>query len=103
MIYDNWKVQILDSPGKAGKDIYIYCNNPDGTTDFLVGNKIEKIKELGVATDKCKLFLNTHILQELSDALNESGFKPQKGYLEGKLEATERHLEDIRKVAKLTP
>lgn len=34
-----------------------------------------------------------------AEALNRSGFKPEQGYLEGKLGATEKHLEDMRKLA----
>lgn len=40
----------------------------------------------------------------LANALNEAGVKmPEKSYLEGKLEATEKHLNDLRHLVKGLP
>lgn len=52
-------------------------------------------------SDKPTIILSEDEAQALVEQLSQRGVKAQRGYLEGKLEATERHLADIREVAKL--
>lgn len=42
--------------------------------------------------------LNPEVLQKLADELARSGYKPQRGFESGKLEAMEAHLADMRKI-----
>ena len=44
------------------------------------------------------LRLEQYLLQELANELDKKGFKPKEGFLDGKLQATEKHLEDMRTI-----
>lgn len=98
---ETWTIKIIDKGYKFERDIYIYRR---------FGNKIEVMNRDNTVTmyesgtqieDKPTLSLNPESLQAFADALAEVGIKPQKGFLEGKLEATENHLKDMRTMLKL--
>ena len=101
---NNWTIKIIDKGYKFERDIFIFRR---------VGNKTEMLNGDGTATfyeegsavvDKPTLSLNPETLQAFADELAYIGIKPQKGFLEGKIEATEKHLEDMRKlVFKVSP
>lgn len=90
MDYD-WRVKITDVGYKLEKDIYIFRKLSNGKIDVLGVGEIED----GIAP-KPTLSLTDSQLQEFADVLAQNGFKPLKGFLEGKLNATEKHLEDMR-------
>lgn len=49
--------------------------------------------------DKPTLRLDDDMFMALVDAIHNNGYKPREGkYTEGKLEATEKHLDDMRKI-----
>lgn len=92
-----WKIQIASPGYKLTRDVYIFRETFDRKIEVMnVG-----IVEDGVAS-KPSLELNDEQLQAFAEALNSIGIKPQQGYVEGKLEATESHLKDMRKLLKLT-
>lgn len=88
---NNWIIKIQDSGFKTSKDVYIFLPLPNGKIETFDG----KVQDYGV-TIPPSLELEDEQLQLFADALDKSGYKPQKGFLEGKLEATSKHLEDMR-------
>lgn len=97
MIYGEWKIRIVDPGYKLKYDVFIFRELPDQKAELLnVG-----IIDSGVAP-KPSLELDKFQLQAFADELSNMGIKPQQGFVEGKLEATERHLADTRKLLKLT-
>lgn len=93
----NWKISIRDVGYKSTRDIFVYRRGLNGKTEIMGVGEVDE----GAGVPKPTLELEPEQLQAFADALNEQGYKPQKGFLEGKLEATERHLADIRKLLKL--
>jgi hypothetical protein len=91
---NNWLVKIIDKGYKITRDIYIFRRTFDGKTELLNGEVIE----YGINPDKPTLELDPDQLQEFANALNDIGINPKKEFIEGKLEATEKHLEDMRKL-----
>lgn len=100
---NNWKIQIIEKPGYFVKEIYIYRRGNAGKIEMLENNgKIKEYKEGSDYTNKPFISLEPEQMQALSDELSRCGYKPEKGYQVGKLEATEKHLEDLRKLLKLS-
>lgn len=97
---DEWKVKIVDAGYKITKELYIFREIGNGKREHIIDGKIKTI-EHGEIPSKPTLELTDSALQQLAEQLNEKGYKPQKGYLEGKLEATELHLKDTRTLLKL--
>lgn len=102
----DWKVRI-DSPiSRFGIDIWIYRRLTNGKTEILQGGNEPSttIIEYGAADSSLAptLRLDGGVDKELLQALVKYGVKlPEQSFLEGKLEATEKHLADMRKLAKL--
>lgn len=88
---DNWKIKIIDVGYKLEKDIYIFRKRFDGRIETIDG----EVGEVGLVR-KPTLSLTNEQLQELADAIASQGIKPQGGFIDGKLQATEKHLEDMR-------
>ena len=98
---DNWIIKIIDKGYKFTRDIYIYRRVMNGT-EVMNGDDTCTIYAEGTQIpDKPTLSLNPEILQAFADALAEIGIKPQKGFLEGKVESQSEHLKDLRKLLKL--
>lgn len=101
---EDWKTYISKSQFRNGYDVYIYKNIGDGKkmVQYFNGDMIEtKVIEEGQAGNGPSLFLMDNIAQALVDELSNKGIKPKQGYLEGKLEATQDHLKDVRTLLKL--
>lgn len=99
---NEWQIRIVDPGYKFTREIYIFRRLQNGNAEFLgVGETIE-IPAGSAIKPKPSIELDPEQLQAFSDALNANGFKPQDGFTEGKLEATERHLLDMRKLLKLS-
>ena len=97
MNHDNsWKIKLKDNVYIQGKDLYIFRNLNQGTQILKKDGIIETFPENSVIPPEPFMHLDIGMLQPLSDALAENGIKPQKGFLEGKLESTEKHLKDMR-------
>lgn len=98
---ENWIVRIIDKGYTITRDVYIY-RIINGAKEFIQNDgTCLRLSEGSAEQPKPTLELNPEALQALADELAQVGYKPQKGFIEGKLEATERHLEDTRKLLKL--
>lgn len=77
---------------------YHYCNGFGNKIGLVQrgGETIEYFEDGVVKEPSFKL--NREQLQAFANALNEMGMNPQKEYTDGKLEATEKHLEDMRQL-----
>lgn len=93
--YD-WEVKIVDVGYKIGLDIFLFFKDFNGI-HLLHGDVVELLPKDGTAA-KPTLSLSPSALQAFADALDKMGIKPQKGFIEGKLAATEKHLEDMRRL-----
>lgn len=95
MKISEWQIKIVDVGYKFTRDIFIFRR---------LGNEIETIdgKKCNAGDEiKPALELEPEALQELADELARVGYKPQKGFEQGKLEAISEHLKDLRKLLKL--
>lgn len=89
-------VRVRQGDFHLGYDVFIVRHGSLVTED----GKNVPLEEVG-QTPNPTVRISAEEAQSLVEQLSACGVKPQRGYLEGKLEATERHLEDIREVAKL--
>lgn len=107
----DWKIHVEYRPGDMRTYVYVTRRQFDGPRQFLTkGGELVVTKESAKdAVDDAELhFLaveEDYILSLLIEALDKRGVKaPAQSYIEGKFEATQAHLEDLRKlIPKLTP
>ena len=97
---ENWKVKIVDKGYTDMQDIYIWHKGFGNKIEMVTGNNTMEVFEDG-AIKEPSIRLNREQLQAFANTLNTLGINPQKEYVEGKLEATEKHLQDMRKLLKL--
>ncbi|MEK7113095.1 MAG: hypothetical protein AAB875_07335 [Patescibacteria group bacterium] len=92
------KVKISDDGMWTGKKIFIANLVPGGVE--MIYSTERKIEPEGAIWNS-SLQLTQEEFQALVDAIHKD-FKPSEGkYTEGKLEGTERHLQDLRQILKL--
>ena len=92
---ENFKIHLVEDWAMGGKKIYISRRVGD-RIEVMFGDTVTAYQMGEAISDKPTLRLSDELLQELANALDKAGFKPKEGYLEGKLTATEKHLEDMR-------
>lgn len=97
---ENWTIRIIDVGYRFTRDVFVFRKTLGGT-EFLQGDTITFVPEGSAEQGKPSFQLNPEQLQALADELAQVGFKPQKGFIEGKLQATEDHLKDMRTLLKL--
>lgn len=90
---EDWIIKINDPGFKTTLDVYIFRPLTGHETETLTGQIIKAGERLPPTLE-----LTRGQLQIFADALSEQGFKPKEGFIEGKLEATEQHLSDMRKL-----
>ncbi len=95
-MFENWQVKIVDKGYTLLKDIFIFFVDRQGRVHLMQGEDKIIILDEGVAAPEPTLKLTNEALQAFATALNEQGINPKKEFLDGKLEATEKHLEDMR-------
>lgn len=96
----NWNVTIRDKMGSFLKEIIIWRPTGNGKTEMITSNQTIEIMEHGAYIEPT-LLLEQEAFKALVDAIHKD-FKPSEGkYTEGKLEATETHLKDLRQLLKL--
>lgn len=100
---ESWKIKINSSNWRPGFDVFIFKQKSDGTVDVLSADKIKNYEEGAEIDIKSSIYFDPEIAQEMATALNEIGINPKKEFVEGKLEAQTEHLNDLRKLLKLTP
>lgn len=103
MLRENWKVRIENSPATILREVWVYRHLPDGKTEILQPDlKTATTVDPYVVHDEQKptMLLHPDILEALvAEAKNLT--PTPKQYTEGKLEATESHLSDLRQLLKL--
>lgn len=95
-----WKVNIVEDPIMLERSVYIY-RKLDGKISQYFGDGTIKTFGEGSAVAEPSMILSQQMLQGFADALDKQGISPKKQYLEGKLEATEGHMKDLRTLLKL--
>lgn len=98
-----WKAQLIEQPGIYGAVLYLYRQTYKGEQEFLLkdGRTITVPSE-GVRSDKDISFavLQQDQLQSIAEAFSNFGIKTSNDHkIEGTLEATKYHLEDMRQIA----
>lgn len=97
---ENWKVRVEHPLHTLDVEIYFYRRTPDGL-EILLSNGRTTIVNIGSRENPLpSLTLDSQAFQALIDVLHEQKASPGK-FTEGKLEATERHLQDMRTLLKL--
>lgn len=96
-----WKVNIQDDFARFGKTLTIV--DPERREilrrDFETVDAINEAQ--AIERGKYEFFIPKEIFDALVDAVHKD-YKPSEGrYTEGRLEATEKHLADMRKLLKL--
>ncbi len=101
---ENWEARVVFNPGRITNSIYISRYRPGhgGVREFLrpddmvvtqIPGKPLKEEEIVFAN------LDDDQIRALVVAFDKHGVKrPDAGFTEGKLEATEKHLEDMRSI-----
>lgn len=90
-------IKIVDVGYKLEKDIYIFRKRNDNKIEMLNGDMYE-YGNLGI---KPTISLTNEQLTLLVSEITKQGINPIKEFTQGKLEATEKHLEDMRTLLKL--
>lgn len=96
-----WQVQVMEVPGYNGRKIYLYRHLEYGTEFINEQGQMSTIIN-GERNDNppCFAQMNEDQLAALAEALSEKGFSTHRDSVaQGKLAATEKHLEDMRKIA----
>ena len=91
-----WQIKIIDKGFKPTLEIFVYEDIGNGKIRVVQGDTIQTIDRNAPTDLKPTIELPREALQAFADSLDQMGIKPQKGFLEGKLQATEKHLEDMR-------
>lgn len=96
-----YKVHIAYSPENLGWFVYLMQNTTQGRLFLLPQGKTKLVKQ-GETYSGDKLYfaiLQHEEMQALAQAFADNGIKTKDNSLmEGKLQATEKHLEDMRKL-----
>lgn len=101
-MFGNWEFSIQKHD--AMHDVFVYMSRVDADRNIVWlthNNTFKKTKEIVTMTELEDLYLcrvPEDALQSLADKLASIGYKPEKGKLEGVLEAQTKHLEDMRRI-----
>ena len=98
---EEWNIKILDVGYKVEREVYIFRRGLGGTELIQSDGTLLFVPKDSANPPKPTIELNPEALQALSDELARVGYKPEKGFVQGKLEATENHLKDMRTLLKL--
>lgn len=102
MFFGNFKVHIEELPGRITSRIFLFEIRNDSTTFITHKGTGVTVKE-GEKIDNDKIYfaeMTPDQLQAFAGALADKGIKTNKDSIaEGKLAATEKHLEDMRTIA----
>ncbi len=101
---NEWKVRIYEEPETGYFKLYIISNSPGNNKGYISDiqkGTITYVKE-GEAIKQAAI-LTRGMMEALFKAIQGQGIKPvEQSYVEGKFQATEKHLEDMRTLLKLT-
>lgn len=92
-----WKIKIVEDFCRSSTEIYVYCDTPQGRQAMNRDGITSPVKP-GVRFEPA-LVIPSSAREDLLNALLESGVKPrEQSRVEGMLEATKAHLEDMRRL-----
>lgn len=95
-----WKVKIYENPEKQNFDFYIMSNTPGDIRAYVSDAKngtIEYLQEGETMSKGPSFTLTKSMMEALFTSLQGQGMKPvEQSFIEGKLQATETHLSDMR-------
>ena len=95
---DNWLIKIVDVGYRFTRDVFIFRRSLGGAEFIQNDGTALFVAEGSSEQPKPAIQLDPEALQALADELALVGYKPQKGFIEGRLTAIENHLEDMRKL-----
>ena len=99
-MFGDYKVQIIERPGTFSNRIYLYKVIPGHGTEYITYKAEVQILKRGEAVKDDELYfaeMTPDQLQAFAEALANKGIKTtQDSVAQGKLQATEKHLEDMR-------
>lgn len=100
-MYDSWEARIIFKPGIINNGVYLSRVRERGSREYLLadGSTITIKEGMPLKEDPVFATLDDDQLNALQIAITAHGIKPpEASYIQGKLEATERHLEDMRSI-----
>ena len=100
---NEWKVQVEYRPGKMSMFIYVSRRIAPNQIEFITkgGDLREVVETTGAFNDEVYYarLEDDSISSLLVEALDKRGIKaPSQSFTEGKMQATEAHLSDLRKM-----
>lgn len=96
-----WKTKIIEKWGTLLYDVIVYQELGNHKVEYVKPDGTYEVMDTRSAVSEVTMSLTKGHLQALANALDKMGVSPAKEYTEGKLEATESHLADMRKLLKL--
>lgn len=97
---DNWQVHIEYKPGMMHHFVYLSRKYRDRIQFLTKGGEEQVETQIGERTTDDPYFMmveDDSILYALGEAIAKKGYKaPDQHLIEGKLEATQAHLQDMR-------
>ena len=100
---NDWQVFVEYRPGMMSTFIYVSRRVTPGRVEFLIkgGDEARTIEQEDALKDEVYFarFEDEFIGRLIVEALDKRGIKaPAQSYTEGKLQATQEHLQDLRKL-----
>jgi len=100
------KVQIWNEPNRAGVAMVFYEEQPKNCFYNMYTGEREEVEKGDLIPEKFIMrvprFVATELFKNLAEAINEIGIKTKHdARIEGELDATKYHLEDLRKILKI--
>lgn len=99
---ENWKAIVVFEPGLITNSVFLYRDRERGVREYRTGqDEIKAVKEgERLNSDELRFaLLDEDEMQALIAAFDKFGVKrPEASFTEGKLLATEKHLEDMRMI-----
>ncbi len=96
----DFHIVVREAIGSFSTDIFIMEKRFNGYA-VLVGDTWKEYPESTAYGDTPTLRIPNHCVQALVEKLTQLGHSPRTDFTKGKLEATENHLQDLRKLLKL--
>lgn len=100
---ESWQAKLVYYPGRLEVGLYLFRRRDIGIREFLTngGDVVVTVSRDKPGNEEDLLFasLDEDQVKALQAAISEYGIKlPEASYTQGKLEATESHLTDMRKL-----
>lgn len=93
-----WEISIQRLPGRTTLALYIFRRGHNGKTEVVQGNDTIVTFDEGQDFEPT-ITLFPEMLSVLMKELSEYGVRlPEQSFIEGKLYATDKHLEDMRRL-----